>query len=117
MLLFGRLWSIAALAALTVAAPSRSVPRGMDAFAFCSCHPMIDQLTQAIDVSADVLGQLTLFSQWAAASYCTNNSNSTGDGVSCEQGNCPLVESADTTTLYEFDEYETNFQCHSQVVR
>ncbi|CDM29794.1 hypothetical protein DTO013E5_6152 [Penicillium roqueforti] len=83
MLLFGRLWSIAALAALTVAAPSRSVPR---------------------DVSADVLGQLTLFSQWAAASYCTNNSNSTGDGVSCEQGNCPLVESADTTTLYEFDE-------------
>lgn len=30
MLRFGRIWGIAALAAVTVAAPSRSVPRGMD---------------------------------------------------------------------------------------
>lgn len=39
-----------------------------------------------------------------------NNDNSAGDAVSCEAGNCPLVESADTTTLYEFNEYETNFK-------
>ncbi|KUM60987.1 hypothetical protein ACN42_g6149 [Penicillium freii] len=83
MLRLGRIWSIAALAIVTVAAPSRSVPR---------------------DVSSSVLDKLTLFSQWAAASYCTNNDNSTGDAVSCEAGNCPLVESADTTTLYEFNE-------------
>ncbi|KAJ5366012.1 Lipase class 3 [Penicillium concentricum] len=82
MVLLGRLWGTAALAVLTVAAPSRSVPR---------------------DVSADVLGQLTLYSQWAGASYCTNNNNSTGDALSCEEGNCPLVEAADTITLYEFD--------------
>ncbi|KAJ5958007.1 Lipase class 3 [Penicillium vulpinum] len=83
MLLLGRLWGTAALVALTVAAPSRPVPR---------------------DVSTDLLGQLTLFSQWAGASYCTNNNNSTGDALSCAEGNCPLVEAADTITLYEFDE-------------
>ncbi|KGO63625.1 Lipase, class 3 [Penicillium italicum] len=82
MIRLGQLWGIAALAALTVAAPSRSVPR---------------------DVSTDVLGQLTLFSQWAAASYCTNDDDSAGDALSCEAGNCPLVEAADTMTLYAFD--------------
>ncbi|KAJ5575536.1 hypothetical protein N7535_002462 [Penicillium sp. DV-2018c] len=39
------------------------------------------------------------------ASYCSNNINSTGDALSCEEGNCPLVEAADTETLYEFDNY------------
>ncbi|KAG0155567.1 Lipase, class 3 [Penicillium digitatum] len=82
MLRLGRLWSIAALAALAVAAPSRSVPR---------------------DVSGGLFDQLTLFSQWAAASYCLNNDDSAGDGLSCEAGNCPLVEAADTMTLYAFD--------------
>ncbi|CAI7600516.1 unnamed protein product [Penicillium glandicola] len=81
MHLLGRLSGIAALAVLAVAAPSRPVPR---------------------DVSTDVLGQLSLFSQYAAASYCTNNNNSTGDSLSCAEGNCPLVEAADTTSLYEF---------------
>jgi hypothetical protein len=58
-----------------------------------------------IDVSTNVLGQLNLFAQYAAASYCTNNINSTGDGLSCLEGNCPSVQSAKTTTIYEFDEY------------
>ncbi|OQE27111.1 hypothetical protein PENFLA_c006G04891 [Penicillium flavigenum] len=82
MVVLGRLCGIAALAVVTVAAPSRPVPR---------------------DVSTDVLSQLTRFSQWAAASYCTNNHDSTGDALSCEEDNCPLVESADTISLYEFD--------------
>ncbi|KAJ5318141.1 hypothetical protein N7508_002649 [Penicillium antarcticum] len=75
--------TIAALVVLAVAAPARPVPR---------------------DVSTDVLGQLNLFAQYAAASYCTNNVNSTGDGLSCLEGNCPSVQSAETTTIYEFDE-------------
>jgi triacylglycerol lipase len=67
-------------------------------------------------VSTDVLNQLTRFSQWAAASYCTNNHDSTGDALSCEEDNCPLVESADTISLYEFDKYEINLQSQSQTV-
>ncbi|KAJ5146541.1 Lipase class 3 [Penicillium bovifimosum] len=82
MRLLAQLSGVAALAVLAVAAPARWVPR---------------------DVSSDLLAQLTLYSQWAGASYCTNNINSTGDALSCEEGNCPLVEAADTETLYEFD--------------
>ncbi|RJE27479.1 Extracellular lipase [Aspergillus sclerotialis] len=74
---------IAALAALAAAAPTRHVPR---------------------DVSADVLQQLTLFAEYSAASYCTNNINSTGNKLSCSAGNCPMVEAATTKTLYEFEE-------------
>ena len=66
-------------------------------------------------MSTDVLNQLTRFSQWAAASYCTNNNDSTGDALSCEEDNCPLVESADTISLYEFDKYEINLQSRSQL--
>lgn len=61
-------------------------------------------------MSTDVLSQLTRFSQWAAASYCSNNHDSSGDALSCEEDNCPLVESADTVSLYEFDKYEINLQ-------
>ena len=58
-------------------------------------------------VSSDVLQQLDLFSQYAAASYCTNNvnSNSTGAKLTCAVGNCASVEKADTKTLYEFSKY------------
>ncbi|KAJ0416363.1 Alpha/Beta hydrolase protein [Aspergillus carlsbadensis] len=56
------------------------------------------------DVSPDVLQQLTLFAEYAAASYCTPNIDSTGDKVTCATGNCPTVQAADTTTLSEFYE-------------
>ncbi|KAJ5088997.1 Lipase class 3 [Penicillium argentinense] len=70
-------------AVLVAAAPARPVPR---------------------DVSSDVLDQLTLFAQYSAASYCSNNINSTGDSVTCADGNCPSVQSAGATSLYEFEE-------------
>lgn len=57
-------------------------------------------------MSTDVLSQLGLFAEYSAAAYCSNNINSTGDALSCEEGNCPSVQSADTTTLWEFDRYE-----------
>lgn len=53
-----------------------------------------------------MLSQLSLFAEYSAASYCSNNVNSTGSALSCEAGNCPSVQSADTTTLWEFDRYE-----------
>ncbi|KAJ5344606.1 hypothetical protein N7452_002610 [Penicillium brevicompactum] len=82
MLLVGRMLGLAALAVLAVAAPSRPVPR---------------------DVSSSVLSQLSLFAEYSAASYCSNNINSTGNAVTCAEGNCASVQSADTTTLWEFD--------------
>lgn len=79
----GQLWNLVALAAVAVAAPARPVRRA---------------------VSPDVLNRLTLYAQWAAASYCSNNINSTGDAVTCSAGICPYVQSSQTTTLYEFNE-------------
>ncbi|KAJ5566745.1 uncharacterized protein N7459_010127 [Penicillium hispanicum] len=80
-----RAWTaVVATAVLAVAAPSRPVRR---------------------DVSSDVLSDLTLYAQYSAAAYCTTNFNSTGTALSCSTDNCPEVQSADTLTLYEFDEY------------
>lgn len=53
-------------------------------------------------MTSDVLQQLDFFAQYAAASYCTNNVDSTGDELTCDAGNCPDVQQASTTTLYEF---------------
>ncbi|CAI7615285.1 unnamed protein product [Penicillium manginii] len=77
------LWSLLAVTAFTAAAPARPVPRA---------------------VSSGVLDQLTLFAEYAAASYCSNNINSTGDLLTCAEGNCPTVQSSGATSLYEFEE-------------
>ncbi|KAL3476457.1 Alpha/Beta hydrolase protein [Aspergillus californicus] len=58
------------------------------------------------DVSAEVLQQLTLFAEYAAASYCTPNIESPGNKVTCATGNCPTVQAAETVTLAEFYEEE-----------
>ncbi|EAW14911.1 lipase family protein [Aspergillus clavatus NRRL 1] len=74
---------VAAFAALGVAAPT-----GLEARA----------------VSSEILQQLTVFAQWSAASYCTDNINSPGTKLTCSAGNCPLVEAANTESLSEFNE-------------
>jgi len=76
-------------------------------------------------VSSDVLQQLELFAQYSAASYCESNINSTGDKLTCEAGNCAVVQEAETTTLYEFEAYVLSFlmfihclqACRDQVTR
>ncbi|RHZ54512.1 lipase family protein [Aspergillus thermomutatus] len=73
--------AVAAFAALGAAAPARLAERA---------------------VSSSVLQELSLFAQYSAASYCTNNINSTGTKLTCSAGNCPLVEAANTKTLSEF---------------
>ncbi|KAB2579469.1 Lipase class 3 [Lasiodiplodia theobromae] len=55
-------------------------------------------------VSADLLAKFNLFEQYSAASYCAQNNNSTGTEVSCEAGNCPLVDAATTNTVVEFED-------------
>lgn len=98
MLSFGRAWTMAAVVVLAVAAPTR---RGIQ----YSLSVDLLKLMCGIDVSSDDLKQLTLFAEYASASYCTNNINSTGDALSCAEGSCPTVQAAETKTLYEFNEY------------
>ncbi|KAH9861188.1 hypothetical protein IAQ61_010925 [Plenodomus lingam] len=54
-------------------------------------------------VSASILDRLQLFAQWSAASYCLANNNSPNTKITCPQGNCARVESANTNTLTEFE--------------
>jgi hypothetical protein len=57
------------------------------------------------DVSADVLANLNLFEQYSATAYCASDFDATsGATISCESGNCPLVQNAGATALYGFDE-------------
>ncbi|KAE8134727.1 Alpha/Beta hydrolase protein [Aspergillus pseudotamarii] len=82
------LTAFAACAGLGVAAPSSSaqiVPR---------------------EVSPQFLQQLTLYAQYAAAAYCSANTNSPDTKLTCSVGNCPLVEGANTKTLTEFEDNE-----------
>ncbi|OCL14584.1 alpha/beta-hydrolase [Glonium stellatum] len=53
-------------------------------------------------ISADLFATLNLFEQYAAAAYCPSNNDSPNTKVTCSSGNCPLVESANTNTVIEF---------------
>ncbi|BCR89853.1 lipase family protein [Aspergillus chevalieri] len=85
MRLLNRLWAMTALAVSTIAAPT----------------PNRALVSRA--VSSDILQQLELFAQYSAASYCERNINSAGDKLTCKAGNCAIVQEAETTTLYEFE--------------
>ncbi|KAJ5223285.1 hypothetical protein N7468_007827 [Penicillium chermesinum] len=84
MLSFAYLGALVAVVAPVIAAPtSILIPR---------------------DISSDVLSELTLFAEYSAAAYCTSNfGGSNGADVTCSAGNCPEVQSAGATLLYEFD--------------
>jgi predicted lipase len=58
---------------------------------------------QPTAVSPTLLSQLSFFSQYSAAAYCLSNNNSPNTKITCPQGNCPLVEAANTNTLTEFE--------------
>ena len=49
-------------------------------------------------INAETFGRSNLIEQYAAASYCPLNSNSSQTKVTCAAGNCPLAEAVDTTT-------------------
>ncbi|KAF1940384.1 alpha/beta-hydrolase [Clathrospora elynae] len=54
-------------------------------------------------IPAPLLSQLSFFSQYSAAAYCFSNNNSPDTKLLCAQGNCPLVEAANTSTVSEFE--------------
>ncbi|KAL1622078.1 hypothetical protein SLS54_005143 [Diplodia seriata] len=55
------------------------------------------------DISQDLFDTFKLMSQYAAAAYCPDNNDTPNTKVTCDTGNCPLVEAADTTTVSEFE--------------
>ncbi|KAJ6190517.1 hypothetical protein N7519_000538 [Penicillium mononematosum] len=54
------------------------------------------------DVSAELLTNLTLFSEYCAAATCPTNFNSKGTRVVCDPGVCPTLEQTDTTIISGF---------------
>ena len=69
-----------------------------------SGRPQLYQFTHAgTAVTASDLASYNLYEQYAAAAYCESNNNSTGTKLTCFSGNCPLVESANTITVHEFE--------------
>ncbi|KAF2196636.1 alpha/beta-hydrolase [Delitschia confertaspora ATCC 74209] len=61
----------------------------------------VDVEKRAIDTT--VFDRLKFFSQYAAASYCKGNNNSTNTKITCPAGNCPDVQAANTHTVSEFE--------------
>ncbi|KAL1648480.1 hypothetical protein SLS58_002235 [Diplodia intermedia] len=55
------------------------------------------------DISQDLFDTFKLMSQYAAAAYCPDNNDTPNTKVTCNTGNCPLVEAADATTVSEFE--------------
>lgn len=55
-------------------------------------------------ISSDVYDSLNLFEQFAAAAYCPGNNNDKAGNskITCDAGNCPLVQSSDVISVYEF---------------
>jgi hypothetical protein len=67
--------------------------------------------TQKPGITSDLLGDIHLFAEYAAAAYLPMNYNSTGTPISCsgtcpgvESSSCPQVEKAGATTIEEFQD-------------
>ncbi|KAF2398209.1 alpha/beta-hydrolase [Trichodelitschia bisporula] len=48
-------------------------------------------------ISATLFAQGQLYNQYSAASYCPSNDGTVGHDLSCVTGNCPLVQTANTS--------------------
>lgn len=58
-----------------------------------------------LDVSSALVADMTLFSQYSAATHCSAvDTGTVGTLITCASGNCPLVEAAGATLLGSFDE-------------
>ncbi|KAJ5939219.1 mono and diacylglycerol lipase precursor [Penicillium verhagenii] len=58
---------------------------------------------QARDVAADELSDFKFWVQYAAAAYCRNSYTAkAGTQLTCSAGNCPQVEAAGATIVYDF---------------
>ncbi|KXG51709.1 Lipase, class 3 [Penicillium griseofulvum] len=53
-------------------------------------------------ISTELLEQFNLFSQFASISACDQNINHTGQSLTCDYGNCRLVQADNTTVIDTF---------------
>jgi Lipase 3 N-terminal region len=66
-------------------------------------------LSYILTVNADVtvtdadFANFELFAQYSAASYCTDNDNSSDSLIACSSSACPLVEAAGAVGVVEFN--------------
>ncbi|KAL9022101.1 MAG: hypothetical protein Q9185_000719 [Variospora sp. 1 TL-2023] len=60
---------------------------------------------ESVAISSSDYSNLAFFEQFAAAAYCplNNRDNAGGTKITCPAGNCPLVESNDVISVYEFE--------------
>lgn len=71
-------------------------------------RPAADPHLPSKDISAGLLANLTLFSEYAAASTCAANFNShTLSKVVCDPGVCPTLEQTDTNVMVGFMGYDS----------
>jgi hypothetical protein len=67
-----------------------------------SATPLLPR--QAVGISPEDFTKVTLYEQFAAAAYCrTNFAGKIGDRLRCDAGNCPDVQSKNTSILRSFD--------------
>lgn len=66
---------------------------------------VFNQLIANLAIPSDLFANLNLFEQFTAASYCPGNNDVAAGGpkLTCSAGNCPLVDSSDVITTYEFE--------------
>ncbi|KAI9927592.1 hypothetical protein MW887_003211 [Aspergillus wentii] len=60
------------------------------------------------EISPELLDNFTRFSQYAAVTYCDQNINATGRKLTCDFGNCDLIEKAETLTINTFQHHNAN---------
>jgi hypothetical protein len=53
-----------------------------------------------------LLDELSLFEQYSAAAYCPgDNDQNASAAITCDAGNCPLVQAAAAESIVEFEKY------------
>jgi hypothetical protein len=96
---FSILSAISTLSALGHALPSNLQTRGKILFAHFICQ----YIHARIDVAAAELSEFKFWIQYAAAAYCYDSYTAkAGTKLSCSAGNCPDVEAAGATIVYDF---------------
>ncbi|KAF2109324.1 Alpha/Beta hydrolase protein [Lophiotrema nucula] len=65
--------------------------------------PIDNDKRAAKGIDVTLLATFNLMEQYAGAAYCNNNYNSANDKLTCSANNCPLVQSATTNTVSEFE--------------
>lgn len=96
---FSILSVLSALSALGHALPNKLQTRGK----IFSMYFYESYTHSTIDIAADELSEFKFWVQYAAAAYCHDSYTAkAGSKLACSAGNCPDVEAAGATIVYDF---------------